>query len=46
MKAKWESFQMICDHTFQIDIRKGLCCTNRLMVRGPLSPDGLIPRLQ
>ena len=24
----------------------GLCCTNRLMVRVPLSPDGLIPRLQ
>lgn len=24
----------------------GLCCTNRLSVRVPLSPDGLIPWLQ
>jgi len=25
--------------------QKGLCCTNRLEVRVPLSPDRLIPRL-
>ena len=25
---------------------EGLCCTNRLSVRVPLSPDGLIPWLQ